>query len=54
MDTIDTQSWMCLGIVALVMGTAVGGWVFYARQRMAKLRRAFALEYTRVANQLPY
>ena len=51
MDTIDTQSWIVLGIIALIVGSAAGGWIFYVEQRMSKLRQAFGPDYSRIADQ---
>ena len=51
MDTIDSQSWIALGIIALIVGSVVGGWIFYVEQRISKLRQAFGPDYSRIADQ---
>jgi len=50
METIVSESWIVLGIIALVVMAAAGGWVFHLEQRLSKLRQAFAEDYSRIVD----
>ena len=52
MDSIDTQTWIIIGIAALIAAAIVAGWFFYLKQRTSKLKQHFGPEYGRTVDQL--
>jgi len=52
MSSIDTQTWIILGGVAIILLFACAAWVFYQKKQSHRLQQRFGTEYGRTVNDL--
>jgi hypothetical protein len=51
-SAIDTQTWVVLGGVAIILLFACGAWVFYKKKQSHRLQQRFGPEYDRTVSDL--